>query len=488
MIKAKSKSKKSISKSTYKLLGIIALVALVGLYIKSMIVSPQVALIAENTRPVCQTNISSISFHDECATPGTFKRVVYTCINGSTADKMGSLNCISYESVLKEAQNNCGQTCTGPSPVPSCVPHPCAGDGRGCKLMALPAGQVYCPVATTTPYPSISPIASPSPTRTPFPSPTPTPDPSKSFFKITNHPNPVNITCTEGDINCGFYLPVIYQNITSTDLYQATYWTDTPGVKFSNQYGYLTDQKVVLTSPIFFEPGLGPNIIVATKVTTDMKPGVYVRRVYMDAKQCNQIGDVLDCYYGGSAGAITFTINLTVLPKSNPSPSPTPVPTTAPGCYTEQRFCIQSLVGGKCPVTTICPSESPVPKVTPTPTPVPTPVYSTKPSTTPTPATCGTSLNKWQFRESCGTKMYRYIDFNCSGTTQGQVFGNPNICKSEAEWVAEARTTCMNTKCTTPTPTPVMSTSPKPVPTATPTPPNCLRIFGRNICWPTSRR
>lgn len=353
MKKNKSKVVKVTSKRSFIILGVVAVIVLIGLYIKSLIASPQVALIAEPATPMCISNITSMSFHDECGNPGTFKRAIYTCSNGSTAEKLASgENCIAYSDIMTEAQKNCGQTCNDPSPIPSCVPNPCPA-GAACKLMALPSGQVYCPVATSTPYPSTSPVASPSPTRTPFPSPSPTPNPTKSFFKITNHPNPVNITCTEGDINCGFYLPVIYQNITSYDLYQATYWTDTPGVKFSNQYGVLTDQKVVLTSPIFFEPGLGPNVIVATKVTPDMKPGVYVRRVYMDAKQCNQIGDVLDCYYGGSAGATTFTINLTLLPRSVQSPTPTSTATPIPSpVYSTKPSPAPSLVAAPTPTIT----------------------------------------------------------------------------------------------------------------------------------------
>ncbi|MCQ3944941.1 MAG: hypothetical protein DPW11_04160, partial [bacterium] len=216
MIKSKSKSKKSISKSTFILLGIVSFVAVAALYIKRVMVSPKVALIAETSKQMCITNINSISFHEECGTPGTFKRAVYTCSNGSTAEKLaGGLNCITYSDVLKEAQNNCGQTCVAPSP---------------------------------------------------------------------------------------------------------------------------------------------------------------------------------------------------------------------------------------------------------TPTPTPTPTYSTKPSATPTASACGSSLSKWQFKESCGTNMYRYISFNCSGSTLDKVLGSPDTCKKESNWVTDARNTCMQTQCASPVPTVFVSAIPKIIP------------------------
>ncbi len=151
--------------------GLVILVILVGLLIKRMFTSPQVALIAESTASMCTTNITTISFQDECANTGTFRRAVYTCSNGSTAEKLASgENCIAYSDIVTEAQKNCGQTCNGPSPIPSCVPNPCPA-GAACKLMALPSGQVYCPVSTPSPVPPTS----PSPTPTPKPSIAPTP-------------------------------------------------------------------------------------------------------------------------------------------------------------------------------------------------------------------------------------------------------------------------------------------------------------------------
>ncbi len=520
MLKSKSKTKKIKTNKIYILLGIVAVLALVGLYIKSLMASPQVALIAEPSKQMCQTNIVSMSFHDECGTPGTFKRAVYTCSNGSTAEKLaGGTNCISYESVLAEAQRNCGQTCTGSSPVPSCVPNPCPGDGRACKLMALPAGQSYCPITTPTPAPSISPSPTPYPTLAPpspslRPSPTPQPSSSTGYWQskcrvrayklkpsddVTKSPMTYATIDREVDHSSNkVKVGESYAYLLELSTLDAPSSIATISASTNNLYGFDEPFVIKSTSPncqadskskfmsCTGRPGINlPKILNNTPTLLDF--GMIVT-IQPEIEKLYNTSFTINPYLISSAGnGIGASCTVMMLHESTTS-TPTPIPTSGPGCYTEQRFCIQSLVGGKCPAVTICPSATPTPTPKPTPTPVPSPVYSTKPSATPTPATCGTSLNKWQFRESCGTKMYRYINFNCSGTTQGQVFGNPNICKSEAEWVAEARTTCMNTKCATPTPTPVMSIAPKPVPTATPTPPNCLRLFGRNICWPTSRR
>jgi hypothetical protein len=163
----KTQSFRHIKKT--RLAGLVILGLAVATYFayKSVVVSPKVAEIAQTTSSACKTNIASISFHDECG-KGMFKRAVYTCANGSTADKMSSSNCFSQESLLEEARNNCGQTCPvqatvvprpSSTPAPSCVPNPCK-DGAVCKLMALPAGQVYCPTSSTTPRKS-TPVSTP---------------------------------------------------------------------------------------------------------------------------------------------------------------------------------------------------------------------------------------------------------------------------------------------------------------------------------------
>lgn len=279
------------------LLGSGVLLAILGFFLWRYLLTPlKVAEVSQSQSGLCQTTLDKISFTDECGAPGTFRNMTYTCADGQTAQrKVEGDRCISYGELLADAQASCAR-CPSPSPTPTARPS------------TLPS-----PVPVSSTYPS------PSPTST-----------STSYYKVTNHPNPVNITCVEGDINCGFYLPVIYTNTTNYDLYQTAIWTDTPGVRFTDPKtnGQLTDQRVTLTNPIFFEPGYGPNIMVATKVTSDMKPGTHVRRVYIDAKTCNQIGDALDCYYGGSYGATTFTINLQVVPKPSPSPTPTPTPSS----------------------------------------------------------------------------------------------------------------------------------------------------------------
>lgn len=142
--------------------------AIVGyLAYKSMVLTPEVAEIAQSTG-TCQTNITSISLHDECS-PGMFKKAIYSCTSGAYAEKLASNNCFSYESIIAEAQNNCGQTCTGQSPIPPrpsptpeppCIPNPCK-EGMRCIQLALPKGQFYCPPAP--PSPSLKP--SPSPIR-----------------------------------------------------------------------------------------------------------------------------------------------------------------------------------------------------------------------------------------------------------------------------------------------------------------------------------
>lgn len=470
MLKSKPKNKKIKTNKFYILLGIVAVITLVGLYIKSLMTSPQVALIAEPSKEMCQTNIVSMSFHDECGTPGTFKRAVYTCSNGSTAEKLaGGSNCISYESVLTEAQRNCGQTCTGPSPVPACVPNPCPGDGRACKLMALPAGQVYCPISTTAPSPSL------------IPSPTPQPSVISGYWNAKCRVRAYKLKPSD-DVTKS---PMTYATIDREVDHSSN------KVKVGESYAYLLELSSLdapssiatiaastnnlhgIDEP-FVIKSTSPNCQADSKskfMSCSGRPGINLPKILNNTPTLLDLGMIV-------------TIQPEVARLYNTSFTFNPSLITDSGFGTGASCTVMMLYDTSTPTTT--PTPTPTPKATPTP--VPSPIYSTKPSPVPSSITCGTPLNKWQFRESCGTKLYRYIDFNCSGSTQSQVFGNPNICKSEAEWVAEARTACMNAKCVSPTPTPFMSTAPKPVPTTTPTPANCFKIFGRSFCWPTATR
>lgn len=139
-----------ITKKTKIIVLVAGLLLGLGMYLKSIMVAPKVAEVGNTAVSSCQTNITSISFHDECALQGTFKRSVYTCSDGATAEKFTSLNCVSYEEILKEAQNNCGQTCivasVRPTPTPTPVPTP--------VYSTKPS---VAPTPTPTPYPTSTP-------------------------------------------------------------------------------------------------------------------------------------------------------------------------------------------------------------------------------------------------------------------------------------------------------------------------------------------
>lgn len=91
------------------------------------------------------------------------------------------------------------------------------------------------------------------------------------------------------------------------------------------------------------------------------------------------IGSAEYCQFGTSlmSGAEFYCRkNACVAPTTTASPAPStaasPTPTARPGCYLEQTWCAQSLIGGKCPMREVCPS-SPIPTATTTPSCLPKP-------------------------------------------------------------------------------------------------------------------
>jgi hypothetical protein len=123
------------------------------------------------------------------------------------------------------------------------------------------------------------------------------------------------------------------------------------------------------------------------------------------------------------------------------------------------------------------------PSMTPTPNPTKTPTPNPSPSTSI--ISCAKQLGSWTYREMCSkaNSSYRYLDYKCQGDTQTRTIGGANTCKTTSALISEAKKACLNTACVTPTPTP----RPTVRPTSTPTPKKCVKVGGRQICWPTRK-
>ena len=294
--------------------------------------SSQIALI-QTDKPLevsCVSDLGQFNANHQCGN-GLVKDINYSCLStGKNYAKTAKPStCLDPVAELAEAQKACGVTCpqSSPSPVPSPSPLP----------------------STSTPYPSPSVIS------------------SAPFYTVTNHANPIKITCLQGDINCGFSEAVMFKNTSSYDLYYTKGW-GTKGLTFSGNHTGLTDQTTTY-DPIITYPGDTHSILIVAKVKPDMGPGTYSYNYYLSGQRCNQIGSNLDCVYDGTA---TFTINLRVLPYTPPpsfSPSPTPYASSAP-------------------------TAIPTPTTVAIPTKTPTPVPSTKAPTNNSNSSCYNSCRQ----------------------------------------------------------------------------------------------
>lgn len=480
--------KKHVKKLSKIKIALLAIVLLLGGFwiVKSMMVSPQVALIANGgDQPVsCVSNIGTFTASDSCG-QGMVNRVDYTCLNSDKKGYEGGSagDCIDTYSAYVRATGYCGQTCTTPTatPQPSCVPNPCPADGRACKLAALPPGQSYCPIGTSVPAPSLLPSPTPYPTLAP-PSPTSTPSASviscrPRIFKLNANDNPKSnpmlYATSDREINPssqrvkeGEYYAFLVEATSFQTMTVATVSASTQNLHGFNEpieYQVAADFCRIEAQSKYLSCFKGPYQLKANVPALLPVGGTF--RVTSDiARTANTSITIKPYYITGSSSwdSKPCTYMMLAAESVETAPTSTPVPTPAPGCYVEQRFCLQGLVGGKCPAATICPSA------TPTPTPIPSPVYSTAPSLTPAPTSCGSNLNKWQFKESCGTNMYRYVEYRCTGSTASQTQGSSSSCKSESTWVTEARNACMKTQCASPSPSPVVTSTPTPVATLAP--------------------
>ena len=127
-------------------------------FIKSLFVTPNIALVAE-TKPACVSNIASFSMTNSCAAdPYTFQSVETKCLDGRVLKEGDGKTCISQVEAYKRAQTFCGSKCT---PTETSIPRP--------STTPPPA-----PTSTAVPYPSPS---IPSSSTTPG-TPPPTSDPS----------------------------------------------------------------------------------------------------------------------------------------------------------------------------------------------------------------------------------------------------------------------------------------------------------------------
>lgn len=535
MKKHKAKITKKTNSKTIVLVVILALVAAFGIYLKSLLVSPQVAEIAAPNTTYCQTNVNTISFHDECATAGTFKRAVYTCKNGSTAEKLASNECMSYEKIMAEAQNNCGQTCVAPSPAPTCVPNPCA-EGRECKLMALPDGQSYCPVRSAEPRPSPYPSCVPNPCTDgrvcklmalpegqsycpvssipPRPSPTPTSTPSPSL-----RPSPTpTATAISSAFQCRLVAYKLFPNDVVSDptafvtpdrlldpatarvvagdriayLVEASHNRDIPlDVRFSimtseNAQGFNEPITILKTTPNCKPESqnkyFGCDWIAQTinpKVPSMVKAGAVIE-ITPDIEKYGMTSTKVGVHW--SLGGVGYQSHcaLTLLgAKSYPPSTVTPRPTLAPGCYEAESWCLQSIIGRECPSKVVCPSKAP--SSTPVPTAVATSVPTAMPTTTAqetsipvtTPTYCPASLGSWAYKTSCGNGQYRYVEFSCIGDKTTRTLGSSSSCKSESVWTTEAREACRTSSCSTTNPS--ATVKPVPSPTVRPSLISCYR-------------
>lgn len=483
MKKIKAKTYKKTNSKAIIFVVILALVAAFGIYLKRLFVSPQVAEIAAPNTTYCQTNVSTISFHDECATTGTFKRAVYTCKNGSTAEKLENNECMSYEKIMAEAQNNCGQTCVASSPAPTCVPNPCA-DRRECKLMALPDGQSYCPVSSIPPRPSPTPTASSITSdfqcRLVAYKLTPNDvisDPS-AFVTPDRLLDPATARFVAGDRvaymvevnqNRSIPLDVRFSIMTSENAQgfnePITILKTTPNCKPESQNKYFGCD--------WISQAINP------KVPTMVKAGAVIE-ITPEIEKYGMTSTKVGVHW--SLGGVGYQSHcaLTLLgAKSYPPSTVTPRPTLAPGCYEVESWCLQSIIGRECPSKVVCPSSAS--SSTPVPTPVVTSVPTAMPTATAqetsipvtTPTYCPASLGSWAYKTSCGNGQYRYVEFSCIGDKTTRTLGSSSSCKSESVWTSEARDACRRNTCSTAAPS--AEVKPLPSPTVRPSLISCYR-------------
>lgn len=150
-------------------------------------------------------------------------------------------------------------------------------------------------------------------------------------FVVQNKQNPTVIQCNYGDVNCSFYSPVIFLNVTGFDMYNTKVWTQGRVIEYTNNFGTFT--KGMTEFPGLFEPGIGPNILVKVKPDSSMLPGnSYRELIFIDGKNCTEISGTLDCYYyGASTFEVIVKINpvkINILPRPTfkPVPRPRPIP------------------------------------------------------------------------------------------------------------------------------------------------------------------
>lgn len=386
----KSKPAKSslhqLLKNKWVLTSIVALVVLgVTLFIRSLMVSPQVAEISGSSNLYgCTSNVATISLQQQCAF-GSFKASSFKCRNSELG--MGTVypTCKSYSEIMAEAQRVCGQTCVYPSSTPYPTRTP----------MSTPAPSGY-------PYPTRTPMSSPAP------SVMPTPTPPTGHTNISCNVKIYKLKSTD-DLKAN---PKLYA--TSDRLVDPAKTRIMPGESYalmvdatsdtslstatvsavtSNVAGSEEPIKVVATTPYCsstdswgkYMSCTHPGVTYSPGVTNRLDIGMTIQiqdNLYSHAKTsvrfglynilANGIGYSSECYATLMAAETTSTPVPTAMPK--PTPTPTPVPPI--GCYYEKSVCLTGIFGGECKLLLQCP--------TPTPTPAP-PVASGVTSSTATP-------------------------------------------------------------------------------------------------------
>lgn len=345
----------------------------IGLFVRSLMVTPQVAEIAGKDIYSCTSNVASLSFQQQCAF-GSFKASSFTCRYSDRVIGTVYPTCKSYTEIMAEVQKVCGQSCIYPS---------------------------------STPYPTRTPMSTPVPSRTPYPTRTPMSSPAPSVMPTPTPPTgQVSISCNvkvyklkaTDDVSAN---PKLYA--TSDRLVDPAQTRIKPGDTFallvdatsndfltaatvsavtSNVAGSDEPIKVMATTPYCsstdswgkYMSCTHPGVTYSPGVTNRLDIGMTVQiqdNVYSQAKTSVRFGlyNILasgtgyssECYATMMAAETSSTPVPTTLPK--PTPTATPMPPS--GCYYERSTCFSGLFGGECKLLLKCESPKPTPMGTP---------------------------------------------------------------------------------------------------------------------------
>lgn len=355
-------------KNSWAIAGLVVLAVLVvGMFVRSLMVTPQVAEISGNSMQSCTSNVTSISFQQQCAF-GSFQAASFKCRNSDLG--MGSVykTCKSYSEIMAEAQGVCGQTCIYSSPANTPTPTPTPPTGKSeisCNVKVYKLKNTDDINADPRLYATADRLFDPTQSKV---------VPGESFALLvdaTAH----NLSVTTSTVSA------VTSNVSGS--------SEPIQIRATTQYCSSTDSWGKYMSCTH------PGVSYVSGVTQRLSIGMTVqiqKNIYEQAKASMRFGlyNIIDggsgysseCYATLLPSDSTSTARPTPIPTSSPTPTPTPIPPV--GCYYQESYCLNKLIGGDCKLLLQCP--------TPTPTPVPvitseaqTPLVVPTVSPTPTP-------------------------------------------------------------------------------------------------------